>query len=621
MADDKRFSGLARDPKYRSMPRRLLKTRVDSRFSAMFTDERFVSKASVDKWGRPVVQTSSGDLHEFYDKDSDSDQTGQSVSIGGEVAEGSGDVEKAAVVSEESEEEGGAGAADSAVQFVLDRARGGGGSDFSDSSSDEDDEEEGGQGQRAPSPEHAWAELDADAERLDEDAPSTHRLALCNVDWDRVRANDIMVLLSSFAPTGGCVRSVHVFPSEYGLRRMAEEDECGPSELRTSSIAREDSASSGEDDDQDEGLRMERVREYQISRLRYFYAIVECDSAATADVIYRQCDGLEFESSASRLDLRFVPDHVSFGSSSDGGGSTPVARDRCLELPAREQYQPPEAFVTTALQQRRVRLTWDETDVGRQAALRRATQAAQAGNLDSVDVTDYLAPSSSEEEHQDDDTGTPLTDQQRIDTYRKLLLQLDQEQEQTDKHQEMEFTWGVDSDEERSTSRRPAPKVEPSESGSVDEDKERQTLSLLTMDAEDNSRHFNFDKIVEENTAGKRKRKRLLKRRVRKQAEGEDGAEEVDSFTLNVNDNRFSQLYTSPLFNVDPSNPMFRSSDGMQQLISEKQRRLRCLDERQQGGVSTAVPHVDKPTAAYDDISLLVHSIKSRAKLNKRLKL
>ena len=57
--------------------------------------------------------------------------------------------------------------------------------------------------------EHEWGELDRDADRTDE---ITHRLALCNMDWDRIRAVDLMVLLSSFTPPGGLVRCVTVSP-------------------------------------------------------------------------------------------------------------------------------------------------------------------------------------------------------------------------------------------------------------------------------------------------------------------------------------------------------------------------------------------------------------------------
>lgn len=55
--------------------------------------------------------------------------------------------------------------------------------------------------------EHAWGELDKDADRTDQ---ATSRLAVCNLDWDRIHATDIMVLCNSFVPSGGLIHSVTV---------------------------------------------------------------------------------------------------------------------------------------------------------------------------------------------------------------------------------------------------------------------------------------------------------------------------------------------------------------------------------------------------------------------------
>jgi hypothetical protein len=54
---------------------------------------------------------------------------------------------------------------------------------------------------------HEWNEKDKTAV---EGAESSSRLAVCNMNWDRIKAQDLFVLLSSFLPGGGVLTSVKV---------------------------------------------------------------------------------------------------------------------------------------------------------------------------------------------------------------------------------------------------------------------------------------------------------------------------------------------------------------------------------------------------------------------------
>lgn len=57
---------------------------------------------------------------------------------------------------------------------------------------------------------------------------------------------------------------------------------------------------------------LDAMRKYEKQRLKYYYAILDCDSVRTASSLYEQCDGVEFEDSGNCFDLRFVPDGVTF---------------------------------------------------------------------------------------------------------------------------------------------------------------------------------------------------------------------------------------------------------------------------------------------------------------------
>jgi len=74
MLKDKRFAHIARDPKFRRIPKAERKVKIDHRFKGMFKDEKFTVKYTIDKRGRPVNQTTTEDLRKYYDLSSSEDE-------------------------------------------------------------------------------------------------------------------------------------------------------------------------------------------------------------------------------------------------------------------------------------------------------------------------------------------------------------------------------------------------------------------------------------------------------------------------------------------------------------------------------------------------------------------
>ena len=68
--DDPRFSKLFTDPKYRNVPRKERKVKIDERFQSLFKDKKFVSKVSVDKRGRPGNFSTKENFEKFQEIES-----------------------------------------------------------------------------------------------------------------------------------------------------------------------------------------------------------------------------------------------------------------------------------------------------------------------------------------------------------------------------------------------------------------------------------------------------------------------------------------------------------------------------------------------------------------------
>ncbi|KAH9316440.1 hypothetical protein KI387_025067, partial [Taxus chinensis] len=257
----------------------------------------------------------------------------------------------------------------------------------------------------------------------------TRRLAVVNMDWNHIKAVDLIVMMNSFLPKGGRILSIGVYPSEFGLKQMEEEAVRGPDLFGTD----DDS-----DEDEETEIDNEKLRQYEKARLRYYYAVIECDSSATADYLYKACDGVEFERTSNVMDLRFIPDDMEFNH---------PPRDVATEVPT--TYEAPD-FHTRALQHSKVNISWDDDEPLRVKTLNRKYDPKQLNEMDfkaylasDDDVSDSDEDGEGEEDVMDDGKKKDLREK-----YRSLLLDsgdpLEHREDKDDKDMEITFNTGLE---------------------------------------------------------------------------------------------------------------------------------------------------------------------------------
>ena len=393
---DPRFANIQSDPRFRLPSKRHTHFKIDKRFSRVLKDEDFTRKAKVDRYGRPIDTDSERQrLKRRFEFEDDEDN----------------DVDDNALVQDDSQK----------AEYVRDHLREGViSSSSSEESSGEEEEEE----------QNDILDETGLASHLDGDVPvgeASSRLAVVNLDWDNIRAEDLMAVFSSFLPTAGRLLKVVIYPSEFGKERMEREEMEGPPEgifaSREDGGEESESESQGQDDEDeikksilkpDEGEEFDsaKLRQYQLERLRYFYAVLNFSSSAAAKAIYDAVDGTEFLSTANFFDLRFIPDETDFSSDNP--------REECEKLP--DGYKPNE-FVTDALQHSKVKLTWDAEDVSRKEAQARAFRGGRQ-EIDENDLKAYLGTDSSGDEDEEAPPTAPMDSDKALSTKEKERLKM-----------------------------------------------------------------------------------------------------------------------------------------------------------------------------------------------------
>ncbi|KAG5922734.1 hypothetical protein E4U42_005375 [Claviceps africana] len=407
---DERFASFETDPRFRLPSRKHTKTKLDKRFAGMLEDEDFVATSRVDRYGRRIKSDAKKKaLQRLYQEEEEDDKDEEQDT----------EVDDDEVVQRELRE-----AHEKSKPRDYDPARHGGfsSSEESDSDQDSDSDDGGGVGLDAQGDMQRMQDEQAEVET----GEVTNRIAVVNLDWDHVKSTDLMALFSSFLPDGGSERivKISVYPSEFGKERMQQEELEGPPKA----LFKNQKGSSSSDDDDDDGggggdsddsdsdhgsdsedekIKKELVQEgddqdfdsdalraYQLDRLRYYYAVIVCSSREAAQKIYEATDGTEYQSSSNVIDLRFVPDDVTFDDE---------PRDECDKVP--DTYRPVE-FVTNALQSSKVKLTWDmhPEEVSRKESINRAFTGSRA-DIEENDLRAYLASDDSEADEEEQGGG------------------------------------------------------------------------------------------------------------------------------------------------------------------------------------------------------------------------
>jgi len=351
----KRYEKIYNDPKFKPIPKKIHKVELnDNRFNEMFSNKDFYSTSKVDKYGNNKKKKNDKNYMDEYYIKKENKKKNKKIEL--EKAE-----------NEENENE-----SDTSEEFQ----------EFLDSINKQNIEE-------------------YEIEEKEENIPmgqETSRIAIQNIDWANIHALDLFVLLNSFCKGNQKVLKVEIYPSEYGMKEMAKENKEGPDKkifnseaiIKTGNEKEEEDSEEEEEEDEidpsNEGFDPIELRKYELNKLKYYYAVVYCDSAETANLLYNECDGLEIERTQSFMDMRFIPDELT---------KFPYPpKEVCDHMPANKEYVQ-EFKPNSALQDTKVKLTWDEGDPKRGDLLYRAFHKE---GFNENDINELLVSSDSEED-------------------------------------------------------------------------------------------------------------------------------------------------------------------------------------------------------------------------------
>lgn len=554
---------------------------------------------------------------------------------------------------------------------------------ISDSGSDSDNDDHETSGKLALSDGGILDPSSKEEEDVELTTEPSPYLAVQNLEWTHIRAVDIFSIVSSFIPPG-TVKHVRVFQSDFGMERMEMEKRFGPADLWKQTSADNsdkeddnenplDGIEESDEEDSDSEIPMaeqsrkknsfdpEKLRAYEASKLKYYFAVVELVSPEYADVAYKEIDGLEFEHSSAVVDVRSIPPD-SIESVVNG---RPM-RDEATSIPS--NYNPPD-FVVAALQKSTVECSWEAGDVEREKSLTKYTNRQSWDDIAEADDFKAFVGSDVSSDEEGSNSGNEKANKLRG------ILGLDNEEHdnnmnfgmqneaassdesigsQDDQAKEMSYIPVDDSKsksneapsmkelspwekylekkknkrkEKRKSSREKQKEVSMLRKGksnsaaiasSNTENQRVQTqeeLELLVAGDDIEEEERNFDMRAIQKMEKKNPKKNLSSSRSQKLSENNETSVPESNFKINVSDDRFKRVFegSDERFGIDRTDPNFKETTAMRDILDEQaRRRKRRIQDTSNLDADKRTTTMIPETSGLSSVDNLVKRLKSK---------
>ncbi|XP_023073606.2 ESF1 homolog isoform X2 [Piliocolobus tephrosceles] len=455
--------------------------------------------------------------------------------------------------------------------------------------------------------EHAWRELDKDAPRADE---ITRRLAVCNMDWDRLKAKDLLALFNSFKPKGGVIFSIKIYPSEFGKERMKEEQVQGPVELLSIPEDAPEKDWFIPDDITFDDEPKDIASEVDLTAYKPKYFTSAAMGTSTVEITWDETD----HERITMLNRKFKKEELL-----DMDFQAYLASSSEDEEEIEEELQGDDGVNVEEDGKTKKSQKDDDEQIAKYRQLLQVIQEKEKkGKENDMEMEIKWVPGlkeSAEEMVKNKLEGKDkLTPWEQFLEKKKEKKRLKRKQKAlAEEASEEELPSDVDLNDpyfaeevKKIGIKKKSAKDGTSPEEETEVERQKAEMALLMMDEdEDSKKHFNYNKIVEHQNLSKKKKKQLMKKKELIE----------DDFEVNVSDARFQAMYTSHLFNLDPSDPNFKKTKAMEKILEEKARQREQKEQELTQAIKKKESEIEKESQRKSidpALSMLIKSIKTK---------